>query len=68
MRSTARLALPIQHSRNPRRTVRTRPTPASKAASDHLVRSFVGTYGMPALITNCSNNYGPYQHPEKLIR
>jgi dTDP-glucose 4,6-dehydratase len=43
------------------------PYAASKAASDHLVRSYVSTYGMPALITNCSNNYGPYQHPEKLI-
>jgi dTDP-glucose 4,6-dehydratase len=43
------------------------PYAASKAASDHLVRSFVETYRMPALITNCSNNYGPYQHPEKLI-
>jgi dTDP-glucose 4,6-dehydratase len=43
------------------------PYAASKAASDHLVRSFVETYKMPALITNCSNNYGPYQHPEKLI-
>jgi dTDP-glucose 4,6-dehydratase len=43
------------------------PYAASKAASDHLVRAFVPTYGMPALITNCSNNYGPYQHPEKLI-
>jgi dTDP-glucose 4,6-dehydratase len=43
------------------------PYAASKAASDHLVRSYVATYGMPALITNCSNNYGPYQHPEKLI-
>jgi dTDP-glucose 4,6-dehydratase len=43
------------------------PYAASKAASDHLVRAFVETYGMPALITNCSNNYGPYQHPEKLI-
>jgi dTDP-glucose 4,6-dehydratase len=43
------------------------PYAASKAASDHLVRSFVATYGMPAFITNCSNNYGPYQHPEKLI-
>src|ERR1700736_2236981 len=43
------------------------PYAASKAASDHLVRSFVATYRMPALITNCSNNYGPYQHPEKLI-
>jgi dTDP-glucose 4,6-dehydratase len=43
------------------------PYAASKASSDHLVRSFVATYGMPALITNCSNNYGAYQHPEKLI-
>jgi dTDP-glucose 4,6-dehydratase len=43
------------------------PYAASKAASDHLVRAFVATYNMPALITNCSNNYGPYQHPEKLI-
>src|SRR2546430_740484 len=43
------------------------PYAASKAASDHLVRSFVETYKMPAMITNCSNNYGPYQHPEKLI-
>ena len=43
------------------------PYAASKAASDHLVRSFVETYRLPALITNCSNNYGPFQHPEKLI-
>lgn len=43
------------------------PYAASKAASDHLVRAFVMTYGMPAVITNCSNNYGPYQHAEKLI-
>jgi dTDP-glucose 4,6-dehydratase len=43
------------------------PYAASKAASDHLVRSYVATYGLPAVITNCSNNYGPYQHPEKLI-
>jgi dTDP-glucose 4,6-dehydratase len=43
------------------------PYAASKAASDHLVRSFAVTYRLPALITNCSNNYGPYQHPEKLI-
>src|SRR6185312_16214995 len=43
------------------------PYAASKAASDHLVRSFCVTYGLPAVITNCSNNYGPYQHPEKLI-
>lgn len=45
----------------------TSPYAASKAASDHLVRAFVSTYGLQALITNCSNNYGPYQHPEKLI-
>ncbi|MBA4033368.1 MAG: dTDP-glucose 4,6-dehydratase [Bradyrhizobium sp.] len=45
----------------------TSPYAASKAASDHLVRAFIVTYGMPALITNCSNNYGAYQHPEKLI-
>lgn len=43
------------------------PYAASKAASDHLVRAWVHTYGLPALITNCSNNYGPYQFPEKLI-
>ena len=43
------------------------PYAASKAASDHLVRAYHHTYGLPALITNCSNNYGPYQFPEKLI-
>ncbi len=43
------------------------PYAASKAASDHLVRAWVHTYGLPATITNCSNNYGPYQFPEKLI-
>jgi dTDP-glucose 4,6-dehydratase len=43
------------------------PYSASKAAADHLVRAWVHTYGFPALITNCSNNYGPYQFPEKLI-
>ncbi len=43
------------------------PYSASKAASDHLVRAWVQTYNFPALITNCSNNYGPYQFPEKLI-
>jgi len=43
------------------------PYSASKAASDHLVRSYHHTYGLPVLITNCSNNYGPYQFPEKLI-
>jgi len=43
------------------------PYAASKASSDHLVRSYLHTYGLPILITNCSNNYGPYQFPEKLI-
>jgi len=43
------------------------PYAASKAASDHLVGSYVRTYGLPAIVTNCSNNYGPKQHPEKLI-
>ena len=43
------------------------PYSASKAASDHFVRSFHDTYGMPTIVTNCSNNYGPYQFPEKLI-
>ena len=43
------------------------PYSASKAASDHLVRAWNRTYGLPVLITNCSNNYGPYQHPEKLV-
>ena len=43
------------------------PYSASKAASDHLARSWADTYGFPVLVTNCSNNYGPYQFPEKLI-
>ena len=43
------------------------PYAASKAASDHLVYSYVRTYNLPAIVTNCSNNYGPKQHPEKLI-
>lgn len=43
------------------------PYAASKAASDHLVRAWFHTYGLPTMITNCSNNYGPYQFPEKLI-
>ena len=43
------------------------PYAASKASSDHLVRAWARTYGLPTLITNCSNNYGPYQFPEKLI-
>ncbi|WP_312518551.1 dTDP-glucose 4,6-dehydratase [Anaerospora sp.] len=43
------------------------PYSASKASSDHLVRAYYHTYGLPVLMTNCSNNYGPYQFPEKLI-
>ena len=43
------------------------PYSASKAASDHLIRAYHNTYGLPVLTTNCSNNYGPYQFPEKLI-
>ena len=43
------------------------PYAASKAASDHLVSSYIRTYKIPAIVTNCSNNYGPKQHPEKLI-
>lgn len=43
------------------------PYSASKASSDHLVRAWLRTYGLPILITNCSNNYGPYHFPEKLI-
>ena len=43
------------------------PYSASKAASDHMARAWHRTYGLPALVTNCSNNYGPYQFPEKLI-
>ena len=43
------------------------PYAASKAASDHLIRAWHRTYGLPIVLTNCSNNYGPYQFPEKLI-
>lgn len=43
------------------------PYSASKASSDHLVRAWLRTYGLPTLVTNCSNNYGPYHFPEKLI-
>ena len=44
------------------------PYSASKASSDHLVRAWFRTYELPVLITNCSNNYGPFQFPEKLLR
>src|SRR5690606_17271115 len=43
------------------------PYSASKASSDHLVRAWHRTYGLPTIVTNCSNNYGPYHFPEKLI-
>ena len=43
------------------------PYSASKASSDHLVRAWYETYGLPVVLTNCSNNYGPYHFPEKLI-
>ena len=43
------------------------PYAASKAGADHLVRAWFETYGLPVLLTNCSNNYGPFQHPEKLV-
>ena len=43
------------------------PYSASKASSDHLVRAWHATYGLPVVLTNCSNNYGPYHFPEKLI-
>jgi dTDP-glucose 4,6-dehydratase len=43
------------------------PYAASKAAADHLVRSYFHTFGLPVVVTNCSNNYGPYQYPEKII-
>ncbi len=43
------------------------PYAASKAAADHFVRAYFHTYGLPTIVTNCTNNYGPYQHPEKLI-
>ena len=54
---------------SPRRrpTSRTRPIRPSKAASDHLVRAWHHTYGLPIVLSNCSNNYGPYHFPEKLI-
>lgn len=43
------------------------PYSAAKASSDHFVRAYHDTYGLPTIVTNCSNNYGPYQFPEKLI-
>jgi len=62
-------ALPLDGDRFNERTPYDPRSPysASKAASDHLVRAYFHTYGLPVTISNCSNNYGPYQHPEKLI-
>ena len=54
-------------SARPRPTSPNSPYSASKAASDHLVRAWHHTYGLPVVLTNCSNNYGPYHFPEKLI-
>ena len=58
---------PIPPFRNPRRTAPIRPTPRARRQATIWCAPIVATYGLPALITNCSNNYGPYQHPEKLI-
>ena len=66
-RFTARWDRTIRRSPRPRPTPRTSPYSASKAGSDHLVRAYHHTYGLPVVTTNCSNNYGPYQFPEKLI-
>lgn len=67
-----RSTLNIQHSTLPLFTETTpyapsSPYSASKASSDHLVRAWLRTYGLPTIVTNCSNNYGPYHFPEKLI-
>ena len=66
-RSTARWARRPGRSRETTPYAPNSPYAASKAASDHLVRAYHHTYGLPVLTTNCSNNYGPYQFPEKLI-
>ena len=65
-RSSARSARPAPFSETTPYDPRS-PYSASKAASDHLVRAWRETYGLPVLVTNCSNNYGPYHFPEKLI-
>ena len=58
---------PTRSSPRSRPTGRARPYNASKAGADHAVRAYAETYGLPITITNCANNYGPYQFPEKLI-
>ena len=67
MRSTDRSATPIRLLLRLNAYEPNSPYSASKAASDHLVRAYQHTYGLPTLTTNCSNNYGPFQFPEKLI-
>ena len=67
MKSTARWLPMIPHSPKPPPYAPNSPYAASKAASDHLVRAYHHTYGLPVVTTNCSNNYGPFQFPEKLI-
>ena len=64
---TARWARTILRFARPRPYAPNSPYSASKAGADHLVRAYHHTYGLPTLTTNCSNNYGPYQFPEKLI-
>ena len=68
MRCTGPLKFDGTFLRRPRNMIRIPPTRLrKKASSDHFVRAFHDTFGMPTLVTNCSNNYGPYQFPEKLI-
>ena len=67
MRSTARWVRMIPRFPKPRAYAPNSPYAASKAASDHLVRAYHHTFGLPVVTTNCSNNYGPFQFPEKLI-
>ena len=66
-RSTARSVRRMLRFRETTAYAPNSPYSASKAAADHLVRAYHHTYGLPTLTTNCSNNYGPYQFPEKLI-
>jgi dTDP-glucose 4,6-dehydratase len=57
----------IPHLLKPHPMIPSSPYSASKAASDHFVKAWFRTYGLPVVVTNCSNNYGPFQFPEKLI-
>ena len=66
-RSTAPCPTPIRPSTETTPYAPNSPYSASKAGSDHLVRAWHHTYGLPTLTTNCSNNYGPFHFPEKLI-